>query len=143
MTSCNNLEKFLMTFSEFVRTKMIVRQHFEEILVNIHHFIGHFQLSILRFSTCSRLHTDLNWNIVKKLYKMQRFYQDFSDFQPKLLVFERVGRLYGLRVTNEWRRLRTATLYVDFILSLEIFTKISIQKVSHGHFWAMGFSYFI
>ena len=97
----------------------------------------------LGFCTCSRLHVNSKWNIVKSLHEMQTFQQDFQKIWQKLPVFQALGRLYGLRVTNEWRRLRTATLYVDFILSLEIFTKISIQKVSHGHFWAMGFSYFI
>ena len=123
-----------MSFLKSVRTKMIVRAHFRTKLAkyiqNMVKIFGH----ILRFSSCSRLQSDLNWNIGKILHKMQRFSWDFSEIQQKLPVLRTLGRLHGLRDTNEWRRRRTARLYVQFVWRFKNLCNFYIQKVSHGHF---------
>ena len=91
-------------------------------------------MQILRFSSCSKLHTVLNWNIVKSLHEMQTFHQDFSEIRQKLPVFQPMGRLHGLGIWNEWCRRRTATFYVHFGLGIKIFLIFSSNFNSHDHF---------
>ena len=78
---------------------------------------------MLRFDTCSGLHTESNWNIVKILHKMQRFIWDFGNFQKNSAVwvgFRQKG--LGFRALRRRRRL-TSNLFGDFQNYLFIFVR--------------------
>lgn len=98
-----------------MRTKMTVRGYFGGENRNITQNIPKILVSTLRFSSCSRLHAVLFTSIVKKLHGLQTFHWDFLKIRQKLPVLRTLGRLHGLRDTNEWRRRRTAAKYFVFI----------------------------